>query len=60
MKRALLSLAVAAALLSPARAQSPEDTAAIKATARDYMQLGKVDGRWVIINVLWEMKPKAG
>ena len=26
----------------------------------DYMQMGKVDGRWVIINVLWEMKPKAG
>ena len=26
----------------------------------DYMQIGKVDGRWVIINVLWETKPKAG
>ena len=26
----------------------------------DYMQVGKVDGRWVIINVLWELKPKAG
>jgi hypothetical protein len=26
----------------------------------DYMQMGKVDDRWVIINVLWEMKPKAG
>ena len=26
----------------------------------DYMQMGKVDGRWVIINVLWETKPKAG
>lgn len=22
------------------------------------MQMGKVDDRWVIINVLWEMKPK--
>ncbi len=22
----------------------------------DYMQLAKVDGRWVIVNVLWEMK----
>jgi hypothetical protein len=22
----------------------------------DYMQLGKVDGRWVIVNVLWERK----
>ena len=147
MKQAILALTVAAALLSPARAQSPEDAAAIKATALDYiegwyegnaermeralhpelakrivmkkresgeskldhmdakaliegarkgggkntpadqqqkdvtildvyensasvkvvaskwidyMQMGKVDGRWVIINVLWEMKPKAG
>src|SRR6185503_13206238 len=24
----------------------------------DYLQLGKVDGRWVIINVLWEHKPE--
>lgn len=24
----------------------------------DYMHIGKVDGRWVIINVLWEMKPE--
>ena len=23
----------------------------------DYMQLAKVDGRWVIVNVLWEQKP---
>ncbi len=23
----------------------------------DFVQLGKVDGRWVIINVLWEMRP---
>jgi hypothetical protein len=22
----------------------------------DYMQMAKVDGRWVIVNVLWEMK----
>ncbi len=145
MKQTILAITVAAALLSPARAQSPEDTAAIKATALDYiegwyegnaermeralhpelakrivekkrgsdevvldsmdaksliaatakgggkntppekqqkdvtildvfekaatvkviasdwidyMQMGKVDGRWVIINVLWEMKPK--
>lgn len=140
MKRTILAITLAAALLSPARAQSPEDTAAIKATALDYiegwyegnaermqralhpdlakhivtqkntvnsmtaqklidqtrsgggkdtpadkqqkdvtildvfgkaasvkvvasdwidyMQMGKVDGRWVIINVLWEMKPK--
>jgi hypothetical protein len=26
----------------------------------DYMQMAKVNDRWVIINVLWEMKPKAG
>ena len=24
----------------------------------DYMQLGMVDGRWVIVNVLWERKPQ--
>ena len=23
----------------------------------DYMQMAKVDGRWVIVNVLWETKP---
>ena len=26
----------------------------------DYMQLAKVDGRWVIVNVLWERKPGVG
>lgn len=25
----------------------------------DYLQLAKVDGRWVIVNVLWERKAKA-
>ena len=25
----------------------------------DYMQLAKVDGRWLIVNVLWERKPRA-
>ena len=25
----------------------------------DFLQVGKVDGRWVIINVLWEMRPEA-
>ena len=147
MKQTILAIAVAAALLSPARARSPEDTAAIKATALDYiegwyegnaermeralhpdlakrivekkrgseelvldnmdaksliaatakgggkntppdkqqkdvtildvfenaasvkvvasgwvdyMQMAKWNGRWVIINVLWELKPKAG
>jgi hypothetical protein len=24
----------------------------------DYMHLGKVNGKWLIVNVLWEMKPK--
>jgi hypothetical protein len=23
----------------------------------DYMHIGKMNGKWVIINVLWEMKP---
>jgi len=26
----------------------------------DYMQLARVDGRWMIVNVLWERKPGAG
>ena len=146
MKRLILTIAIAAALLPAARAQSPEDAAAIKATALDYieswyegspermeralhpdlakrivrrnpngesqldhmtastlvenvrkgggkktppekqqkditildvyenvatvklvasswidyLQIAKFNGRWVIINVLWEMKPKAG
>jgi hypothetical protein len=30
---------------------------AIMADWVDYMQLAKVDGRWVIVNVLWERKP---
>ena len=25
----------------------------------DYLQLGKVDGEWLIINVLWEFRPEA-
>lgn len=24
----------------------------------DYMHIGKLNGKWVIINVLWEMKPR--
>lgn len=24
----------------------------------DYMHIGKIDGKWMIVNVLWEMKPK--
>ena len=37
------------------------NTASVKTVARDfidYLHLGKVDGEWKIINVLWEMKPK--
>ncbi|MBA3346177.1 MAG: nuclear transport factor 2 family protein [Gemmatimonadales bacterium] len=30
---------------------------AVMADWTDYMQLAKVDGRWVIVNVLWAMKP---
>lgn len=33
---------------------------AVMADWIDYMQLAKVDGRWVIVNVLWERKPKSG
>jgi hypothetical protein len=33
---------------------------AVMADWVDYMQLGKVDGRWVIVNVLWERKPQPG
>jgi hypothetical protein len=25
----------------------------------DYLHVGKVDGKWVIINVLWELKPES-
>jgi len=25
----------------------------------DYLHVAKFDGRWVIVNVLWEMKPKS-
>jgi len=31
---------------------------AVMADWVDYMQLGKVDGRWLIVNVLWERKPQ--
>lgn len=24
----------------------------------DYMHIAKLNGKWVIVNVLWEMKPK--
>jgi Putative lumazine-binding len=36
------------------------NAATVKSTMADwidYMHLAKVDGRWVIVNVLWEQKP---
>lgn len=30
---------------------------AVMADWVDYLQIAKVDGRWVIVNVLWERKP---
>ena len=39
-----------------------ENAASVKVVASDwvdYMQMAKFDGRWVIVNVLWELKPKA-
>jgi Putative lumazine-binding len=30
---------------------------AVMADWIDYLQMAKVDGRWVIVNVLWERKP---
>jgi len=40
-----------------------ENIATVKATTEyfpfiDYCHLGKVNGEWKIINVLWAMKPK--
>ena len=38
-----------------------ENAATVKATMSgwvDYMHVGKFNGRWVIINVLWAMKPQ--
>ena len=32
---------------------------AVMADWIDYMHMAKVDGRWVIVNVLWERKPSA-
>ena len=38
-----------------------ENAATVKLVASgwiDYLQIAKFNGRWVIINVLWELKPK--
>ncbi len=37
------------------------NAASVRVTASDwidYMHLAKSDGKWVIVNVLWEMKPR--
>lgn len=39
-----------------------ENVASVKVVASewvDYLHMAKVDDRWVIINVLWELKPEA-
>ena len=39
------------------------NAASVRATMADwidYMQLARVDGRWLIVNVLWERKPGSG
>ena len=39
-----------------------ENAASVKAVMSgwiDYMHIAKVNGRWVIVNVLWELKPRA-
>ena len=38
-----------------------ENAASVKVVASDwidYLHIGKFNGRWVIINVLWELKPQ--
>ena len=38
-----------------------ENAASVKVVASDwidYLQMAKFNGRWVIVNVLWELKPK--
>jgi hypothetical protein len=38
-----------------------ENTASVKTTMSgwvDYMHMAKFNGRWVIVNVLWELKPQ--
>ncbi len=40
-----------------------ENVATVKLVASgwiDYLQIAKFNDRWLIVNVLWEMKPKAG
>jgi hypothetical protein len=38
------------------------NVASVRATMSgwiDYMHLARVDGRWQIVNVLWELKPRS-
>jgi hypothetical protein len=39
-----------------------ENAASVKIVASDwvdYLHMAKFNGRWVIVNVLWELKPKS-
>ena len=51
--------------MDPLRAIARDDAIGGAATVKlemrdwvDYMHIGKFSGKWVIINVLWETKPK--
>ena len=38
-----------------------ENAASVKVVASDwvdYLHVARIDGRWVIVNVLWELNPK--
>jgi len=40
-----------------------ENAASVKIVAKswiDYLHMAKFEGKWVIINVLWELKPRRG
>lgn len=40
-----------------------ENIASVKIVARDwidYLHVGRFEGRWVIVNVLWELRPESG
>ncbi|PYO47599.1 MAG: hypothetical protein DMD72_09685 [Gemmatimonadetes bacterium] len=58
-KRLLISAIIGVGFLCPTitRAQSAADSAAIRATALDYMHMARYNGQWRILNVLWENEP---
>ena len=54
---------IAAFFLGQSEISHPENAASVKIVAADwvdYLHLAKYNGRWVIVNVLWEMKPPPG